>query len=189
MSDHLFTADLHLGHKLVAEMRGFDSWQEHDNFIMGRLKSAVRKQDTLWILGDYSTSMHAYARNYLSEIPCRKILVPGNHDPEHGMHRSAWKYQRKAMDVFDAVLPFARVRLQKINFLMSHLPYRGEGDHTEVERYNEYRLSNELLPLLCGHVHEAWRFNGNQFNVGVDVNDFKPVTSTTVLDWWRTETA
>src|SRR5699024_4102996 len=97
--------------------------------------------------------------------------------------RSAWKHQREALDVFEAFLPFARVRLQKTNFLMSHLPYIGGGDHTPEERHTQYRLMNEGMPLLCGHVHDAWKFNGNQFNVGVDVNDFEPVTSATVLEW------
>lgn len=66
---------------------------------------------------------------------------------------------------------------------MSHLPYHNSGDHTPGNRYNEYRLPNEGLPLLCGHVHDAWKFQGNQFNVGVDVNDFKPVSANTVVEW------
>lgn len=363
MSDHLFTADLHLGHEFVAKERGFRSTEEHDERIISGLQKAVRKHDTLWILGDYSMSMHRYARRLLASLPCRKNLIPGNHDPEHPMHRSAWKRQREALDVFDAVLPFARVRLQKTNFLMSHLPYhsnrvspiepgpewretdapgyfanqdgqirgrqgrilkpwiagrgyeyvsvptsattkqnrtvhslvcsafhgarpegavvahgdgnplnnrasnlrwatpaenaadriahgtggggkysmpgeenpsssltwadvsfiresdatplelaeqfgisrsniykikRGEtwnassaevlgGDHKPEERHTQYRLPNEGMPLLCGHVHDAWKFNGNQFNVGVDVNDFLPVSAQTVIDWWKVE--
>lgn len=187
MSNHKFTADLHLGHKLVSEVRGFDTTLDHDCYIISQLRENVRKDDILWILGDYSVSQHKHARDLLSLLPCRKILIPGNHDPEHPMHRRAWNAQGKAMDAFDAILPYQRVRLGKINFLMSHLPY--EGDHTDEERYAEYRLPNKGLPLLCGHVHEAWRFNGNQFNVGVDVNNFKPVTAETVLDWWKTENA
>lgn len=101
------------------------------------------------------------------------------------MHRGAWKRQREAMETFDAVIPYQRLRLQKVNFLMSHLPY--EGDHTEDERYNEYRLPNEGMPLLCGHVHEAWKFRGNQFNVGVDVNNFRPVTANEVVEWLKKE--
>lgn len=187
MSDHKFTADLHLGHEFVAKERGFDSALEQTVYIMSRLSESVRKHDTLWVLGDYSMSKHSHARGLLAALPCRKVLIPGNHDPEHPMHRSAWKRQREALDVFDAVLPFARVRLQKTNFLMSHLPYLGGGDHKPEERHTEYRLPNEGMPLLCGHVHDAWKFNGNQFNVGVDVNDFLPVSAQTVIDWWKVE--
>lgn len=104
------------------------------------------------------------------------------------MHRGARNAQHTAMETFDAVLPYQRVRLIKINFLMSHLPYHGEGDHTPGERYSEYRLPNEGMPLLCGHVHEAWRFKDNQFNIGVDVNDFMPVTADEVVEWWKSET-
>lgn len=185
MSNHLFTADLHLGHKFVSNLRGYDNTDDHDEVIISNLRSTVRKDDVLWVLGDYSCSQHERARKLLSEVPGRKVLVPGNHDPEHPMHRGAWKHQREAMGTFEAVLPYQRIRLNKINFLMSHLPY--EGDHKAVDRYDEYRLPDKGMPLLCGHVHEAWKFQGNQFNVGVDVNDFKPVSANTVLEWWKVE--
>ena len=184
MCDQLFTADLHLGHDPVARLRGFDTTEEHDAFILEGLRSTVRKQDILWVLGDYSVGDHGLARAMLNTIPGRKNLIPGNHDPEHPMHRSAWKKQRLSLGTFEAVLPFARVRLQRINFLLNHLPY--DGDHEDEDRHTQYRLRDEGAPLLCGHVHEAWKFNGNQFNVGVDVNDFKPVPTGQVLDWYAT---
>lgn len=185
MSNHLFTADLHLGHGFVSNLRGFATTEKHDDHIIRNLKTSVRKDDVLWVLGDYSVSQHQEAREMLAEVPGRKVLVPGNHDPEHPMHRNAWKAQAAAFDVFEAVVPYQRIRLNKINFLMSHLPY--EGDHKDVDRYDEYRLPDKGMPLLCGHVHEAWRFRGSQFNVGVDVNDFKPVPANTVLEWWKGE--
>lgn len=187
MSNHHFTADLHLGHKFVAELRGFDDTAEHDEVILDGIRSSVQKNDILWILGDYSVAKHFEARGALRRIPCRKILIPGNHDPEHPMHRQAWNQQLESMATFGAILPYQRIRLNKINFLMSHLPYHGEGDHTPGNRFNEYRLPNEGMPLLCGHVHDAWRFKSNQFNVGVDVNGFRPVKANTVIDWWEEE--
>jgi calcineurin-like phosphoesterase family protein len=38
------------------------------------------------------------------------------------------------------------------------------------------------LPLICGHVHEAWRVRGRMLNVGVDVNDFTPVSQEQVAE-------
>ena len=64
--------------------------------------------------------------------------------------------------------------------LLSHFPYR--GDHYEDDRYEAYRLRDEGLPLLCGHVHHEWKFSGNQRNVGVDVNE-QIVTDVMVIDW------
>jgi calcineurin-like phosphoesterase family protein len=32
------------------------------------------------------------------------------------------------------------------------------------------------LPLIHGHVHNSWKVNGRQINVGVDVWDFTPVS-------------
>ncbi len=50
-----FTSDLHLGHTLVAENRGFETPRLHDNAILDAL-SKVPADDELWILGDLSSS-------------------------------------------------------------------------------------------------------------------------------------
>ena len=55
MTTVFYTSDLHLGHAKVAEIRGFDSLQEHDQTIIDNLDRQVGKRDTLWILGDISS--------------------------------------------------------------------------------------------------------------------------------------
>jgi calcineurin-like phosphoesterase family protein len=32
-----------------------------------------------------------------------------------------------------------------------------------------------------GHVHTSWRLNGRQLNVGVDVNDYAPISEDDVV--------
>ena len=39
------------------------------------------------------------------------------------------------------------------------------------------------MPLIHGHVHGAWRTRGRMFNVGVDVNEFKPVNELEIALW------
>jgi calcineurin-like phosphoesterase family protein len=73
-----FTSDLHLGHKLAARCRGYNSTEEHDSAIIEMLKTQCTKRTLLWILGDVAMSITALDR--LKEIPCRKRLVSGNHD-------------------------------------------------------------------------------------------------------------
>lgn len=65
----------------------------------------------------------------------------------------------------------------------SHFPY--EGDSHDKDRYTELRPEDSRYPVVHGHVHTSWQVRGNQFNVGVDVNDFKPVSEETLVDWVR----
>lgn len=46
-----YISDLHLGHQKLADMRGFDSVQDHDDFILSEL-AKLKAKDTLWLLGD-----------------------------------------------------------------------------------------------------------------------------------------
>lgn len=72
-----FTSDLHLGHRLAAEQRGFDSIEEHDEVVIESIKRVVNKRSLLWVLGDV-----AMERDPLLEfkrIICRKRVVLGNH--------------------------------------------------------------------------------------------------------------
>lgn len=73
-----FTSDLHLGHQLAARLRGFDSVEAHDLFIIETLKRQCDKRTVLWVLGDVAMRIDSLAM--LSEVPGRKRLVRGNHD-------------------------------------------------------------------------------------------------------------
>jgi calcineurin-like phosphoesterase family protein len=72
-------------------------------------------------------------------------------------------------------------------FLLSHFPYKGSGDHGRFEgkeRFEDARPipnSNPNLWLLHGHVHNEWHVKDKMINVGVDVNEFKPITLTQVM--------
>ena len=47
-----FTADLHLAHPKLADLRGFDSVGAHDAAVMAELYRLDSAEDELWILGD-----------------------------------------------------------------------------------------------------------------------------------------
>lgn len=65
----------------------------------------------------------------------------------------------------------------------SHFPY--DGDSHGEDRYVDLRPARSERPLIHGHVHGEWRIKGNQFNVGVDVNNFMPVSEEELADWVR----
>jgi len=60
--------------------------------------------------------------------------------------------------------------------LLCHFPYR--GDSQEQDRFPDARPIDKGEWLLHGHVHDRWSQNGRMINVGVDANDFTPVSET-----------
>lgn len=168
MSNH-YWADLHLGHSLVAGLRGFASPDEHDNHIIGRWMEAVHKNDSIWLLGDLSVGNPGQALEIIRHLPGRKHLILGNHDNAHPAHRDAHRHQARYRDVFASVSTMAHRRIAGHEFLLSHFPYDGDSITRDgVDRYSQYRLRFEGRWLVHGHVHDEFLIRGRQLNVGVD---------------------
>lgn len=194
-----FTSDLHINHRLVAGIRGFlmeglDETPVPDlTGHSGAIKKAwsvVKPDDVVWVLGDLCVSNRTWpdALALIKGLPGRKRLVSGNHDPVSSIHREAWKHQRAAMEVFETVQDFAKVRLGGRIVLLSHYPYGGVGseglrgeDGTQVtERYTEFRLTDRGTPLLHGHTHGPERLHFSEYgtpqvHVGLDAWNMKLV--------------
>lgn len=185
MSKVYYTSDWHLGHEFVARLRGFDNTADHDAAVIDALRSTVTKRDILINLGDLAIANFDYPISVARDLPCTVDLVAGNHDPVHPLHRNAHRKQRAFLAGFDSVQPYMRRKIAGRQVLINHLPYG--GDHTQYEdRHTQYRMPDEGLPLICGHVHEAWRTHGHQLNVGVDQWDLTPVPEEAIADWLAT---
>lgn len=179
-----FTSDLHLGHKLVSELRGFASTDEHDSAVMESLYK-VGRGDQLWILGDLSCGSTAAERRALSLLldfkqnkEVKLHLISGNHDSVASIHRESYKAFKAFAGVFDSIGDFGRKRVAGIPLLMSHYPY--DGDHSEVERYTQYRLKNLDEWLIHGHTHSTEKIDGKQIHIGWDAWR-EPVHLTTIM--------
>jgi calcineurin-like phosphoesterase family protein len=179
-----FTSDLHFNHQKCAEIRaaalGIDSFtratviDQHDEEIIRRFNSVVAEDDVTWILGDVGMANETSILEKVDRLNGSKRLIYGNHDKVWPGHRNAHKHFAQWLEVFDYMAAFAKISLNGRSAFLSHFPYI--GDHTDEERYTEYRLKDTGLWLIHGHVHDEWLRNDNQINVGVDKWDFKPVT-------------
>ncbi len=79
MSVVRFIADLHLSHTNMATRRGFSTVEQHDEHIIEKWNSVVKKQDVTYILGD--VTMEKSAPYYLLDrLNGLKHVVLGNHD-------------------------------------------------------------------------------------------------------------
>lgn len=178
MSNVWFTSDTHFGHERVAQIRGFSCVTEHDEFVIKRWNEVVSSRDEVWHLGDVGLRGDFLSR-CVTQLRGRIHLITGNHDAPWPGNRRSHVHQPKWLHYFDSVQAFTRRRIAGRDVMLSHFPYK--GDHTVEDRYSEFRLRTQHAPLLCGHVHSAWKtstVNGCtalQINVGVDVNDFRPV--------------
>lgn len=174
-----FTSDLHFGHPKVAELRGFNSVEAHDAALISRFNKFVKPDDVTWILGDLSAGSSAATRHALMQVQKmngRKRLIAGNHDPIHPMHRDAHKWVHEYWGIFEYVSPFARVSINGTRCMLSHFPYTADRG---LERYGQYRLRDEGMPLIHGHLHDACITHPerpNHVHVGVDANLLYPLS-------------
>ncbi|GAB2461562.1 metallophosphoesterase family protein [Xylanimonas ulmi] len=191
-----YTADLHLGHAnllTLSAARGaqFAAVEQMDAALIERWNETVAPDDTVWVLGD--VDMHGKPTNLakVTQLHGTKILIAGNHDACWAGMRGGWAHRKAYLDAgFDAVLDFAVTTLpstkknaQHPRVMLSHFPY--DGDHADTDRYEAFRLRDRGIPLLHGHVHEAYRERKSRrgtwgVNVGVDWWDYRPVHERTL---------
>lgn len=155
----------------------------HDERIATAWLNTIRKGDIVWVLGDLSMGNPAKALELIGKLPGRKRFIWGNHDSGHPMHRNAWNHQRAYQEVFEHTDSFGSRKVYGNQVMLSHFPY--EGDHQAQDRYNQWRPVDAGLPLVHGHVHEAWHKRGRMFNVGVDHNPH-PVHFEEIAEWVNT---
>jgi calcineurin-like phosphoesterase family protein len=84
MSNTFFIGDTHFGHKGIITFeatkvfRPFATIEQHDEELVKRWNSVVRKQDLVWHLGDFCFGSRNLA--IAGRLNGRKKLVMGNHD-------------------------------------------------------------------------------------------------------------
>ncbi|WP_236732018.1 metallophosphoesterase family protein [Mycolicibacterium peregrinum] len=151
-----FTADLHLAHPKLADLRGFDTVAAHDAAVMAPLYRLDPKQDTLWVLGDVCAGGVASMESALGQLRTLRVsmhLVTGNHDPVHPMYRGAQKHFAAYAAVFASVQQVARTKVGGEGVMLSHFPYVDVPDRLSRSNFDQYQLPNLGMWLIHGHTH------------------------------------
>jgi calcineurin-like phosphoesterase family protein len=176
-----YTSDTHFGHARAAEFRGFDSVDEHDATIINNWNSVVAPGDTVFHLGDVTLSSRYLDRIWM--LNGHIHLIAGNHDKVFPGDRQAHKNHAKWLLHFESIQAFARRKVDGVEFLLSHFPYSGEREGPD--RYSQYRLRDEGMLLVHGHLHTGEQANlparPRQLHVGLDAWDLAPVSQETVV--------
>jgi calcineurin-like phosphoesterase family protein len=175
-----FTADDHFYHQNVIKYcnRPFSSVEEMNEELIKRWNERVKPEDTVYHLGDFALA-HRAVTVFAPRLNGHKHLIMGNHDHCHKLHyKKDTKKERMEQIYFDAgfeTLQYEMVlSFEKHKFLLHHMPYA--GDSGDQERFSNWRPKNYGQILLHGHVHQTWHIKDKMINVGVDVNDYYPVS-------------
>lgn len=174
-----FTSDWHLGHRNIIDYcnRPFSSVEEMNETIIDNMNSIANEEDQLIVVGDICMGKIGETLPLLDRINAMIYLVPGNHDRVHPMNKP--KTLRRFVPEY---LKYMNIGNTHSNiwgsFNVCHFPYT--GDSQDADRYEEWRMPQSSTPIVCGHVHDAWKIKDNQINVGVDAWDFMPVSIETI---------
>lgn len=156
------TADPHFSHQGILKHRNFISVEHMNEYLIAQWNSTVmNKNDDIYIIGDFCFAGKEKGTEILKRLRGRKHLVLGNHD----------NYKiSNSKDDFQSVTHYKKLKYEKKKFILFHYPiYSWES---------MYKGSIHLH----GHVHTGEHREDkklkNKYNVGVDVNSFKPIAIT-----------
>jgi calcineurin-like phosphoesterase family protein len=172
-----FTADTHFCHSNIIWSCGrpFDTVEEMNETLIQNWNSYVTGRDEIYILGDFAYKAAGLQVNtILSRLKGKKYLVKGNHEK----YLSTPEFRPEA---FEWIKDYYLLVYEKVKFALFHYPMLSwDGSH-----HGSFHL--------YGHVHnsgikhpefgEKLKLLGTRaINVGVDVNNFYPVSIQQVMN-------
>ena len=172
-----FTSDTHFGHGNILKYteRPFKGIKEHDEGLIKNWNSVIKPGDDVYHAGDVAFKMNkdmGYIKSVLQRLNGNIHVAAGNHD-----HRAFRKLMR-ALGWDVEYMHYIRVKDEEIDggvqeIVVCHYPMLS------------WRSSHRGSWQLFGHHHGSTSSKGmnvyklitpNQLDVGVDTNNFTPVS-------------
>ena len=163
-----FTADTHFGHRNIIKYCGrpFSSVEEMNEAIIENWNSVVRKDDTIFHLGDFAMGDTTEWNRILERLNGNIYLILGNHD---------LKTIRKGINGFKHIAMQMMICYKGQKIYLNHFPFL------------RYSGADRNTWQLFGHVHTNYINNlkdssrlqmlmPTQYDVGVDNNNFTPIS-------------
>jgi calcineurin-like phosphoesterase family protein len=157
-----FTSDTHFGDPRVLRIdhRPFPALADHDAALVARWNEVVGDDDVVWHLGDVAgPSRAAEVGAILAALKGEKHLVIGNNDGEATIRAAGWA----------SVQHYAELTSEGHRLVLCHYPFR------------TWNGMGKGAIDLHGHSHGRLGPVPRQYDVGVDAQDFRPVTLSQVL--------
>lgn len=173
-----FTSDTHFGHANIIKLcnRPFANADEMNEELIKRWNEKVGKDDYVFHLGDFAFGGSTLWNSILDRLNGHIILILGNHDFKN--LRSGY------MSRFEDVQQQMYIQIGGKSVYLNHYPYLCFG--------GSYKNDQSVIQLF-GHVHSSPYNTGKdaqrlehlfptQYDVGVDNNDFRPISFDEVLE-------
>ena len=164
-----FTSDTHFHHECIIKFcsRPFKNVEEMNEALIANWNRVVRPEDIVFHLGDFCLGGSAEWTGILERLNGKIYLISGNHDRKN-LRQNYARY-------FEMILPQVHIEVGKQKIYLNHYPFLCYGG-----AYND-------TWQLFGHVHTSRHNIGKdaprlkmlfptQYDVGVDNNDFTPVS-------------
>ncbi|MFW9949674.1 MAG: hypothetical protein ACFFKA_06075 [Candidatus Thorarchaeota archaeon] len=158
-----FSADFHLSHSNIIKYcnRPFQNIEEMDIYILENLKNSVNDGDVLYYLGDLTFNPKV-ARKFFSYFKKVEIhYIIGNHDTQEVL-KIANKHCKTVSHMKDIIIDNIPITLC----------------HYAMRVWNKSHLN---AWQLYGHSHSKLNPVGKQYDVGIDNNQFEPVSFNKLL--------
>lgn len=159
------SSDSHFGHSNIIRYcnRPFASVDEMDAALIANWNNKVGPNDTIYFLGDFTFAKDRNrTREYFDALNGVKHLIEGNHD-----HKATLELPWASIQKYITVSDFNKM------FVMFHYPIRS------------WNRKNHGAIHLYGHVHSLKGYTPYDpcaIDVGVDANDYTPLSSKDLLD-------
>ncbi len=157
-----FTSDTHFGdaRRIRTDKRPFTSIEEHDAALIARWNEIVGADDDVWHLGDAAPHFdRAAVIKLLSTLRGRKHLIIGNNDPSATTECALWASTQH----------YAELEIDGQRLVLCHYPFRSWN-----------KMGKGVIDLH-GHSHGKLKELPRQYDVGVDVFDYRPVPLAKIL--------
>lgn len=157
-----FTSDTHFGdaRRIRIDKRPFKTIGEHDAALIARWNEVVGPDDDVYHLGDFAVTMDAAAvEAWLAALNGRKHLIVGNNDSPAVTGSSAWA----------SISHYVELVIDGRLVVLCHYPFR------------TWHRSAKGAIDIHGHSHGKLKELPRQYDVGIDVFDYRPVTFAEIL--------
>lgn len=161
-----YTADLHFLYEPLLSSRPFATVEEMDETLIRNWNETVSPEDTVYLVGDIGYNEGQVPHALLSRLTGHKHLIRGNHDTGYEDAASLYRY-------FETITDFNEIDDGDTHIILCHYPilYRKRGymvhGHLHQTRGPEYDILRRLPRML---------------NAGVDVNFYRPVTLSQLIE-------
>lgn len=170
-----FCSDLHLGHSNMykftnydgTKYRPWDNYEEAEEYMLQEFNKVLKPTDTLYILGDVASKTDRASYFFNALVPCRRILLMGNHDNKIGF-KFLSKYFNEIRGAYNLE-----------NYIMTHIPVSSGSKGRFKTNIHGHTHNNIITMDNNGKIPDPWYRNVCVERTGFKLINFSEIKTET----------